>query len=216
MKSSSIVRFALLCLLVSAPLLAAEASSSTPEQKAEELSLSPLRKECRLECKWIGAVYQIPWGTWLTCGDGEPVLVTTPLNLLGKVHLASPEDALSFVQFFSSPDHYEMFDLDGMVEVTTSEDFWGFNLVEEAGVADRFHSPSVRGRSVEGFCNDKHGVFHECTHAEYTINRFVVLYDNNLYETQETVTEDGFYVLCSKTLVVRDLSRFGILHMPPH
>jgi len=218
MKLHAVIHSVVLAILLSTPLFGAEpdAKEIASKQEPQALTLPPLRKECKLERQWVGAVFQLPWGAWLSCNNGEAMLITGPLNLLGKVHIDSSGDALAFVRFFSSPGNYEMFDLDGMVEVTTADDFWGLNLVQETGLEDRFHAPTVSGRSVEGFCYDKNGVFRECTQTEYTIHRFVALYDDNIYKVQETVTEDGFYTLCSKELVVKDLSRFGIMHTPPY
>jgi len=217
MKLNPAIYFVLAALL-SAPLLGAEPDTKeiATKQQPQALTLPPLRKECKVERQWVGAVFQLPWAAWLTCDPGEAMLITDPLNLLGKVHIDSSGDALAFVRFFSSPDNYEMFHLDGMVEVMTGDDFWGLNLVQETGIENRFHAPTVSGRSVEGVCYDKNGTFRECAQTEYTIHRFVVLYDNNLYEVQETVTEDGFYTLCAKELVVKDLSRLGIMHTPPY
>jgi hypothetical protein len=144
------------------------------------------------------------------------MLVTHPRNLLGKVRIRSKEEAIEFVRFFSSPYRHEMFDLDGLFEVTSSEEDWGQNIIKLTGLGDRFHPPDVTPRTHEGFCYDREGTFHECTITEYSIRRLAAFYDNNLYAVHEVVTSDGFYTLNSKELLLDDLSRFGLLHLPPH
>lgn len=193
-------------------------AGSSPDDAAEpkQLSLNPLRSDCILEKRWVGAAFDLPWGTWLRCGNGEPMLVTQPRNLLGKVAIDSPETALDFVRFFSSPYNHEMFRLNGMLEITSAPEYWGQNVVEATSLGGRFHPPKVTVATRSGSCFRPTGKVEPCEMEEFTINRLAAFYDNNIYEVVETVTEDGFYNLVSKDLVLEDLSQFGLLHLPPH
>ena len=74
----------LLLGLVTLPMCGQEAQDIPSESTSEKLELASLRSECSLTKEWVGSVYQLPWGAWLECG-GEPMLVTHPLNLIGKV-----------------------------------------------------------------------------------------------------------------------------------
>lgn len=194
----------------------ADQESVAKESSPEHLSLSSLRPACRLERQWIGSVFDLPWGVWLRCDEGEPTLVTHPRNLLGKVQIESTDQALEFVRFFTSPYRHEMFDLDGSLEITASEDDWGQNILKLLPLKEKFHAPRVTSRSGQGLCVGPAGDVSPCDRTEYSIERIVVQYDNNVYEVLETVTEDGFYTLCSQRLILEDLSQFGLLHLPPY
>lgn len=194
------------------------AGAGSPGGKVESkpVTLKSLRPECKLERKWIGAAFDLPWGLWLTCGNGEPMLITQPRNLLGKVRIDSPDAALSFVRFFSSPYNHEMFRLNGLLEITSAAEYWGQDVVEATSLGSRFHPPEVTSTTRPGFCFGARGDVASCEMQEFTVRRLAAFYDNNVYEVVETVSEDGFYTLVSKDLILEDLSRFGLLHIPPH
>jgi hypothetical protein len=144
------------------------------------------------------------------------MLITQPRNLLGKVRIDSPGAALSFVRFFSSPYNHEMFRLNGLLEITTAPDYWGQDPVAATSLGPRFHPPEVTSTTRRGFCYGAKGDVASCELQEFTIKRIAAFYDNSVYEVVETVSEDGFYTLVSKDLILEDLSRFGLLHIPPH
>jgi hypothetical protein len=72
--------------------------------------------DCALQRRWIGVWQHHAEGVMLRSGE-HSFFVTRPDNLLGHVHIETPEQALEYVRFFSSADNYMLYDLNGMVEV---------------------------------------------------------------------------------------------------
>ena len=192
------------------------AGAVVPETPADtqssSLALSSLTPGCTLEKRWVGFSSTLLWGVWLRCG-GLPVLLDSPLNLLGKVKLDSSERALEFVRFFSTSESYTMFALEGICEVRSgsTQEPWETTLVPHLG--KRFEPPRVTESRRHSLCHAPDGSSVECTMKEYKITRVVIMYDQNVYRVTETVSEDGYYNLDRKILILRDSRRFGVFHL---
>jgi hypothetical protein len=182
-----------------------------------ELPLTSLQPPCRIWKRWVGSSMLLPWGAWLGCG-GRPVLLTHPWNLLGKVDIRTSEQALEYVRFFSSGESYPLFQLEGLIEIRpeTSEQDWGQDIVKTLKLGEAFHAPKVREISEDTSCVDEQGREHPCRRKVFYVNRIVLLFDQNVYEIEEEVRQDGFYSVPSKRRLIEDVSRFGILHQGPH
>ncbi len=159
----------------------------------------------------------LPWGAWLECG-GRPVLLAHPWNLLGKVDIRTSEQALEYVRFFSSGETYQLFQLDGLIEIRpeTSEDDWGQDLVQLLKLGTSFHPPKIRETTETVSCFDERGRESRCERKVFFVNRIVLLFDQNVYEIEEAVRQDGFYSVPSKRLLIKDVERFGIIHQGPY
>ena len=72
--------------------------------------------------------------------------MTHPLNLLGKVNIETPAQALEFVRFFSSGQSCEMFDLEGLLDIRadTAVEDWGQDFIARTGLGDIFHEPTAK------------------------------------------------------------------------
>ncbi|MGH2397336.1 MAG: hypothetical protein ACRDFW_10180 [bacterium] len=198
----------LACLL----LISLFAFQGKPED--ERLPLGLLPPECRLTKRWIGSVFELPWGVWLDCG-GSAFLVVHPLNLLGHVTIKTPEQALEFVRFFSNRESHDLFLLDNMVEVLPARhvaEKSGFNELDPEVFAKHFQKavvrklpraqPAQKGQSVVGI-----------PVSEFEVRRVVVLPDHKIYEIVEVVSENGFYQILSRDVVFNDATKLGIWHI---
>src|ERR1051325_8390421 len=109
------------------------------------LSLSSLT-DCSMNARWVGLWQKRPEGGMLHCGSSD-FLVLTPTNLFGHVRVQTPEQALEYVRFFSSAEHYNYFDLGGMVEIIPASkpaaDNDGFNVVSPE-VFSKWKLPSAQ------------------------------------------------------------------------
>ena len=183
-------------------------------REAAPLPLSSLKEGCRIEKSWIG-LDSLPWGAWLFCGEGQPVLIVEPLSLLGKVEIGSEEQALEFIRFFSSPPNHELFRLNGLAEFSTDPGYWGQNIVQVLGLGAEFHLPKITTTTSNRLCIDEQAAQRTCTLTTFAIRRVAVFFDGNVYDVLEELTEDGSYELREKQLLVRQISRFGLHHDPP-
>lgn len=210
--------FGLVFLVLGCSLPAAEPPASEPGgEPGEVLPLSSLQPSCRIWKRWVGSAMLLPWGAWLECGE-TGVLLTHPWNLLGNVDIRTPEQALEYVRFFSSKDSYQLFQLEGLVEIRreTSEKDWGQDIIARTGLKDRFHPPQVREITETTTCVDRLGKEKPCERKVFFIKRIVLLYDQNIYEIEEAVRQDGFYSVPSRHLLIKDVERFGFLHQGPY
>jgi hypothetical protein len=199
-------------------LLALAAPKPAPQEiRAERMTLylSSLRAGCLLEKRWIGFVMSHPWGAWIQCG-GEPVLLESPRGLLGKVAITSKDRALEFLRFFSSSDSYDMFSQDGMCEVSadSNSEAWEATIREHLG--RRFERPSITENVAQSLCHEADGSALPCSMRQYHVSRVVVMYDQSVYRVQETVWQDGCYVLEARHRLLRDVRRFGVFHLGPY
>lgn len=198
--------------LAAAPWAGAVVPEAPADTQASSLPLSSLTPACTIEKRWVGFSFTLPWGAWLRCG-GQPVLLTSPLNLLGKVKLDSSERALEFVRFFSTSESYALFALGGICEVRSgpAQEPWEKTLAPHLG--KRFGLPRVTESSRRSLCHAPDGSSVECTMREFEITRVVIMYDQNVYRVTETVSGDGYYSLDRKVLLLRDSRRFGVFHL---
>jgi hypothetical protein len=198
-----------------AELRASEVAKSSATEEEVSLKLKVLEAPCELKKRWVGSAFSLPYGAWLDC-DGLPILIREPLNLLGHVNVRSPEAALEFVRFFTAPETYELFDLNGMVELRRDDAHWGGDIVEALGLQEVFFEPIVTEAARKGICIDERGRHSECKEKIFAIRRIVVTYDQNVYRVTEEVDQDGFYSLLSQEQLLEDVSKFGILHLGPY
>lgn len=177
---------------------------------SKHLELHSLQK-CSLRKAWIGLWPRFPEGVVLECANIEFVVLQQN-NLLGHVHIVTPEDALEYARLFTSPETFKFFDMNGMVELvegnSRSPDA-AFNVIAPSVFRKHFR----RARVIE--VNDrpcKEDLAFACG-KEFRITRVVVLADQHIYEVTESVYESGFYSLISKHLLFKDASRVGVLHL---
>lgn len=138
---------------------------------------------------------------WLNCGCGD-FLVINPLNLVRRVKITSAERALEYVRFFTSPETYSLFELNGMVEIFPGKlsTKSSFNIV----ATDRFfrccHEATAESAApVLGM-------------KVFYLKRAVVLIDQLVYEIVEEVREDGYYEELSRKRVA-SAEELGISHL---
>lgn len=207
LKVGQVIAHVLLAFTSSQIMLAAESSAQFVSRTLPLTSIV----DCSLRTKWIGIWPLMPQGVMLTCQQSE-FLVLQPNNLVGHVRIDTPHDALEYVRFFTSPDTYEFFDLEGMVEVIEGDPAAAdatFNVVSPGLFRKHFTRAAVR-KVGDHPC--KQGVTLACGN-EYEIKRVVVLADQRVYEVVETVFESGFYALNSKRILLKDAAKVGILHL---
>ena len=144
--------------------------------------------------------------------NGVDFFVTHPNNLLGHVHIRTPQQALEYARLSSSTDTYLLFSFDGMVEVVprvSSQQDAPFNSIP-AKVFQRWKLTPATASEIDN---------HPCEPTldlvcgkEFTVIRTVVFSDQRVYQILESVGEHGFYSLMSKKLLLKDSSRIGIFH----
>ena len=185
------------------------ASSAGPTE--ERLPLSSLDEACSLQKRWIGIWPSQQYGVMLRC-NGADFFMTHPNNLLGHVHIRTPEQALEYVRLLSSTDTYALFSFGGMVEVVphvSSQQSARFNSIP-AKVFQRWKLTPATASEIDN---------HPCKPTldlvcgkEFKVIRTVVFSNQRVYEVVESVGEHGFYSLMSKKLLLKDASRIGIFH----
>ena len=134
---------------------------------------------------------------WLDCGCG-PVLITHPMNLLDRVRIKTPEQALSFVRLFSSRETFRYFSESNRVEVLPGEEDGPFVLDRKkfSRVATPLKVEAHRGMGGRMF---------------FRVTRTTVSLDDlALEEIVETVDEDGYYKLVSSRVLAEDATQLGM------
>lgn len=179
-----------------------------------EMPLESLRSQCHLQRAWVGAT-NLPHGAWLFCESGSPVLVLHPMNLLGKVQILDEESALSYLQFFSSPDTYQLFQLEGMLDLSLLNGSGVSRLRRTLRDQGENDQPRVTSTTANSFCVTSSATLAPCTRSTFIVSRLALFYDGNVYRLTEELHEDGSYELTSKVLVLRDVGQFGVTHEPP-
>jgi hypothetical protein len=182
--------------------------------EGEPLPLESLNPRCVVQKAWAG-LPPLPYGAWLTCTEAQPVLIPDPLSLLGKVHVESEEEAIAYVRFFSSPHTYDLFRMDGMLDVALVAESWSERLAGAAEAKAIFRPPQVVSATDNSFCVDERGGRQTCSRTTFTITRRAAFYDGGIYEVTEELSEDGAYRIVAKKLLLKGVQRFGIHHDPP-
>jgi hypothetical protein len=193
------VGFAAFVIAVSPTVLGLPASPIPDPEPPQDLPLTSLQAPCKLERRWFGTVPMLSWSIWLRC-DAVELLVVHPWNLIGKVRVLSGEQALEFVRFFSSEGSYASLQMDGLLEVKSTNP-WCPPLPAALG----------QGVTVEPEVESHEGD----DDARYYVRRYVVSYDQNVYRITEAVRRDGFYTEIHRSLVLGELSKLGCLHEAP-
>jgi hypothetical protein len=127
-------------------------------------------------------------------------------NLLGKVKLENPRDALGFVRFFSSRPTSALLHAGGCVEVMSGKSPGGLFYAVEPLVFRR-HFKEAQSE-VQG--SDGRG------DLAFITTRAVVCMDQSVYELREQVYSDGMYFELSRKRILKKASQVGIVHVPPH
>jgi hypothetical protein len=184
----------------------AAARPSTPEP-ATSVRLSSLKPACSLVKRWVGAVPALPEGLWIACGS-EAVLVVHPLNLLGHVDIASPEQALEFLRLFSSEETYSLFPCVSAVEVrSSSESERDFNELSPEVFAKHFRPASARQIGGTRPSPEGGGC---CGGRQYEVRRTLLFPDGTVRERVEVVFQDGYTSKASEKIVIKRGSIIGL------
>jgi len=200
MQPGQLIRTAVLALA----LLASRQAFATDEV----LTLSSLRDGCSIRRTWVGLYQLVNEVAMLQCGD-QTFVVRSPNNLIGHVKIDTPEKALEYVRFFTSPKQYMLFDLNALVEVVpgTVDAHSPFNVIRPP----LFHK-YLKPASVE---NDDKPCRTElpylCGH-HFRITRPLAGVDNHIYLVIESVYESGVYAVTYKKVAVKDATKLGVLH----
>jgi len=181
------------------------------------MPLSSLRADCTLEKRWAGLVPKMPWAAWLTCKD-TTFLITHPLNLVRHVDIRDETQALEFVRFFSSAESYDLFRLDGMVEIMATDaqtELRGFNELEQSVFPRHFAAPTARllpkQESPQGIENGS-----LCRGKEFEVKRVTLWPDQTVRELVEVVCDDGFYNNISQVILLNDAGKIGLIYLWPN
>ena len=169
--------------------------------------LSSLHPNCRLKIRPFDVWQVLPKALWLVC-NSDDFLVIHPNNLIGHVEIATKDQALEYVRFFTSADSYRLFYLDGMVELMPGHREHGrdFNLVDEKVYFKYFkHNAEIKEGSSSG-----NGL------KEFYIQRTVIYLDQRVVRISEVVRQDGFYDVISEAILYENAGKLGIYHMGVH
>jgi hypothetical protein len=127
------------------------------------------------------------------------------------VHIETPEQALEYVRFFSSADNYMLYDLNGMVEVVpTTKPSESFNMIPETTFSRWKLAPAVARVIRDQPCSVD---LELVCGKEFLVTRTVVFPDQKVYKVTESVRERGLYSVVSKTLLIKDADKIGILYI---
>jgi hypothetical protein len=164
--------------------------------------LSALISGCSLSRGAIAE--QVPLGRpdalWLTCA-GVKFVVVHPDNLVGKVNIRSPNEALQFVRLFTSLPTFASVRLGGCVELADTGDRSLLYVVES-----RIFSRYLKNAQVEQQGQQA------TKDLSFIIKRPVVCPDQKIYLWEEQVESDGMYFQLSKHVVVKSARNLGITH----
>jgi hypothetical protein len=166
------------------------------------MSLLSLEKGCSIDRRWIGIVPRMPSGLWLHCGTGE-FLITEPLSLYGHVTLATTDDALQFVRFFTLASNDAYVRPEGLVEVRPDSAGDDFATVKPAVFRKLFHAPVVE--KLRRGTTERVDMF--------SIQRVMLTPHGQVIDVTETVSANGYYDIISKRVVVRDASKIGLFYL---
>src|SRR5512132_2910647 len=162
-------------------------------QPAEtRLPLAALIAECSLNRDAIAEQVPLgqPYALWLTC-SGVRFVVVHPDNLIGKVDIRSPKEALEFVRLFTSLPTFASVRLGGCVEIADTGDRNLFYIVE----------PSRFGRYLKRAQVEQQGQ-QATKDLSFIIKRPVVCPDQKVYVWEEQLESDGLYFQLSKHVVL--------------
>lgn len=137
------------------------------------------------------------------------------MNLLGKVQILDEDSALRYLQFFSSPDTYQLFQLDGMLDLNLLRSSAASRLRRTLREQGEIDQPRVTSTTANSFCVTSSATLTPCTRSTFIVSRLALFYDGNVYRLTEELHEDGSYDLTSKALVLRNVAQFGVTHEPP-
>jgi hypothetical protein len=198
MMRSIVLLVALFSLLSAQVGLAADQSELPP--------LSSLVSGCAIEKAPLGPV--VPVGRkdalWLTC-QGVRLLIVHPDNLLTKVTIKTPEQALEFVRFFSSIPTFALLQGRGCVEITSQPTGGMFYEVAPAEFKRRFKAPESEAQGAADGGADG-----------FIVSRPVVCGDQSVYQLTEQVSADGMYFELSRKRVLKRADVIGIVHVSEH
>lgn len=179
-----------------------------------KLPLGDLRSDCQIVRRWAGIVPTRRHAAWLECGD-HAVLVTGPLSVVRHVDIRTPDSALDYVRFFTSSETYDLFDLGGAVEVmpTVDKRERAFNELDRPLFTR--HLQKARVRTLRETDTPNRGPYELGRGRLFEIRRPVLLPDQTVREYVESVSQDGFYNLVSKEVIIKDANDIGLLYFWP-
>ena len=166
--------------------------------------LSSLVPGCTLERAPLGPLVPVGRqdGIWLTCQQVR-MLVVHPDNLLGKVDIKTPEQALEFVRFFSSIVTFPVLHGRGCVEIMGESSDGLFYRLDPAVFKRRFLAPVSEATGSEKA-------------KDFTISRVVVCADQGVYQLEEQLAPDGMSFETSRKRLLKSAGSLGIVHVSNH
>jgi len=170
-----------------------------------DLPLSSLNSGCSIRTQWIGLVRLVPRVAVLQCG-GESFIVRTPASLIGHVKIDTPEKALEFVRFFTSPDRYVLFDTGSLVEVVPGDPGSAFN------VRPRLFRKYLQPPAVKEEDNPYTPELPFLCGHHFEVTRSLAAVDNHVYLVTESVYESGVYAVTRKKSIVKNAESIGVFH----
>jgi hypothetical protein len=172
-------------------------------QPAEtHVPLSALMPDCSLSRDAIAEHVPVgrPDALWLTC-SGVKFVVVHPDNLVGKVDIRSPNQAVQFVRLFTSLPTFASVRLGGCVELADTGDPSLFYVVE----------PRTFNRYLKNAQVEQQGQ-QATKDLSFIIKRPVVCPDQKVYVWEEQVESDGLYFQLSQKVVLKSARNLGITH----
>jgi hypothetical protein len=180
------------------------AQAADPSQELPPLSA--LTSKCKLVIAPLGERVPIgqSTGIWLTC-NAERFLVVRPENLLSKVDVRTPLQALEFVRFFSARATFGPLQAGGCVEVTDDRRL-SFLYQVEPPVFRKYLKPAT----VETQGSETRG------DLQFVVTRPLVCPDQRVYEISEQLHPNGLYFMFGKELKLKHAKTIGVVHLPAH
>ena len=200
MSRSITIILALLSLLAAPTGLEAEEQPELPP-------LSSLVSGCTIEKAALGPLVPVGRkdGLWLNCQQMR-VLIVHPDNLLTKVNIRTPQQALEFVRFFSSIRTFDLLHTRGCVEIMGEPSSGLFYEV----------APAAFKRRLRPAESDPQGSGDANAPADFVVSRTVVCADQGIYHLTAQLSASGMYFELSRKRLLKRADSIGIVHVSAH
>jgi len=192
---------------MSATLILLYFLSRTAPLAATPLPLSSLVSPCEAMTTMIDHFGSPRLRAVVRC-DGRAVRIVGPDSLEGVVDIKTPAAALEYVRFFSSERTYNLFNFGEVVEIG------GFG--KDRLTADGRYLISPEYKDVFQSYHDAEVVERRDVVGSaklFRLRRVVVGTDGKIYDIEESVSGNGSYTVLSRTVLLENSSRIGLLHL---
>jgi hypothetical protein len=169
-------------------------------------TLSSLKPGCNFHRVYTGFLGGMSELLVLRC-RGVDFTVSTPNNLIGHVEIATRDQALEYVRFFTTVDSQDLFDLGGLTEIVPGSGVGEFYQVPPEVFAKYFKPVSVQESYESAFCQMHLKLL--CGKS-FDITRPMLDSEGRALELSEVIFHTGFRYVRQRTVVLEHAETIGL------